>query len=199
MTYLLLASIVASLVIAWMRGGRLSRLGLVTFRLWWVVPVVALAQSLAIRYLDSTSRLSLWNPRPLILIGSYVILWGVVFRNCQLPGMWLVLLGVTFNLVAIAANGGYMPITPEALARIGAGSLAYEMPSGSVVRGSKDVLLPRGGARFWMLGDILVIPEPFPWPTAMSVGDLLLAVGVFLFIINITTVADQRTRLSDRG
>ena len=47
-------------------------------------------------------------------------------------------------------------------------------------------LLPSQQARFWILGDILVIPEPFPWPTAMSIGDVLLAVGVFLFIVRAT-------------
>jgi hypothetical protein len=37
-----------------------------------------------------------------------------------------------------------------------------------------------------MLGDILVIPEPLPQPTAMSIGDIMLAVGVFLFVLNTT-------------
>ena len=161
----------------------MSRLGEAAFKWWWVVPVVAVVQSLSVSLMTSTSRLNLLNPRPLIMIGSYIVLWAVVFWNRQLPGMALVLVGVTLNFIAIAANGGYMPITPQALARIGAGQLAYRMPLGSVVMGSKDVLLQPNGARFWMLGDNLVIPEPFPWPTAMSIGDIFLAVGVFCFIV----------------
>jgi hypothetical protein len=54
------------------------------------------------------------------------------------------------------------------------------------VLGTKDAVLSSQQARFWILGDILVIPEPFPWPTAMSIGDVLLAVGVFLFIVQVT-------------
>jgi hypothetical protein len=142
-----------------------------------------MAQMLALRFWPSTERLSLWHPRPLIVIVSYGVLWTVVFWNRHLPWMWLVLIGVTLNFIAIALNGGYMPITPTALARIGAGQAAYQMPSGSVVFGSKDVLLPAHEARFWVLGDTLVVPEPFPWPTAMSVGDVALAVGIFLFIV----------------
>ena len=183
MAYLLLASIVAAIVIAWKRGGRLSQLGQVTFRWWWLVPLIALGQALSIRYQSSDQRLALWHLRPLLMIVSYIILWVVVFRNRRLPGMWTVLLGVTLNLIAIAANGGYMPITPEALSRIGAGPAAYQMPPGQVVWGSKDVLLPRTEALLWFLGDVIVIPEPFPRPTAMSAGDLVLAVGVFLFIM----------------
>ena len=166
MAYLLLASIVTSIVVAWIRGGRLSQLGEITFRWWWIVPLVALAQSLTVRFLYSPSRLGLWHAWPLIMIVSYIILWAVVWRNRRLPGMWVVLAGVTLNLLAIAANGGYMPITADALADTGAGDAAYQMPVGTVVRGSKDVLLSREQARFWILGHVLLIPKPFPWPTA---------------------------------
>jgi hypothetical protein len=197
MAYLLLVSIAAALAAGWIRGGSLSRLGEVNFRWWWLVPALALTQSLTIRLLHSASRFNLWHLRPLLMIVSYVILWGVVFWNRRLPGMWIVLLGVTLNLIVIAANGGYMPITPEALARIGAGSAAYQMPSETVIRGSKDVLLRRNEARFWMLGDVLIIPEPFPRPTAMSVGDLMLAVGIFVFVINTMRAADGDSRSQD--
>jgi hypothetical protein len=190
MTYLLLASIILALIVAWTRRGNLSRLGEVKFWSWWVVPAIAVVQSLTIRFLDSPSRLKLWHPRPLIMIASYVVLWIVVWKNRRLPGMWVVLVGVTFNLIAVAANGGYMPIPPGALARIGAGEAAYQMPAGSIVPGSKDVLLSPQQARFWMLGDIWVIPEPFPRPTATSIGDWLLVIGVFLFIVRTARSAE---------
>jgi hypothetical protein len=121
---------------------------------------------------------------------SYIILWAVVWLNRQLPGLWVVLVGVTSNLLVIAVNGGYMPIPPEVVARIAAGRAVAQMPPGSVLAGSKDVLLPRQQALFWVLGDILVIPPPFPWPTAMSIGDVLIAVGVFLFVVYSTLQQD---------
>jgi len=96
-----------------------------------------------------------------------------------------VLAGIAFNLLAIAANGGYMPVSPAALARIGENSIPHPQ-IGSVVQGSKDVVLPSQQALFWILGDVLVVPPPFPWPTAMSMGDVLVAVGVFAFILGTT-------------
>jgi hypothetical protein len=122
----------------------------------------------------------------MLMITSYIILWAIIWLNRHLPGMGVVLVGVSCNLLAIAANRGYMPISPEALSRIRAGSAVAQMSLGSVVVGSKDVLLLRQQAPFWILGDILVIPEPFPQPTAMSIGDVLLAVGVFLLIVHTT-------------
>ena len=182
MIYLVLTSIGLAIITAWMKRGKLSRLGDVAFRLWWVIPVMAILQSILIRLTHPLTRLEWWHPRPLIMTISYIILWIVVWLNHQLPGMTMVLVGTALNLLAIAANGGYMPISPDALARIAAGLTACQMPLGSVVLGSKDVLLSPAQSLFWMLGDILVVPEPFPWPTAMSIGDLFLAVGVFLFI-----------------
>ena len=182
MIYLLLASIGLAIITAWMKRGKLSRLGDVAFRFWWVIPLMAILQSILIRLTHPFNRIEWWRLRPLMMTISYIILWIVVWLNHQLPGMTMVLVGTALNLLAIAANGGYMPISPDALARIAAGLTACQMPLGSVVLGSKDVLLSPAQSLFWMLGDILVVPEPFPWPTAMSIGDLFLAVGVFLFI-----------------
>ena len=197
MTYLLLVSVVLSVTVAWIRGGKLGQLGEITFRLWWAIPLVALAQSIVVRFAHTPSQMRLWHPRPTVMIASYVALWVVVWRNRHLPGMRVVLVGVTFNLLAIAANGGYMPITADALAQIGAGNAAFQMPVGSVIAGSKDVLLARQSALFWMLGDVLVIPEPFPWPAAVSVGDILLSFGVFWLVVQTMRPSPDSSGLSN--
>jgi len=182
MSYLLLASLGTAIAIVWLQGGGLGGLGDVRFLFWWMIPIVAAVQSVLIRVPYSDTRLPWWHPRPYAMFVSYVVLWCAVWLNQRLPGMRIVLAGITLNLIVIAANGGYMPVQPEALARLGYGDAAYHMQPGSIVLGSKDVVLPTQQAPLWMLGDVLVIPEPFPWPTAMSIGDVLLAVGVFLFI-----------------
>jgi hypothetical protein len=191
MSYLLLASLGSAVVVVWLRGGRLGELGDVRFTFWWMIPTVAVVQSVLIRVPYSDTRLPWWHPRPYAMIVSYVVLWCAVWLNQRLPGMRIVLAGITLNLIVITANGGYMPVLPEALAQIGYGDGAYQMQPGSIVLGSKDVVLPTQQAPLWMLGDVLVIPEPFPRPTAMSIGDMFLAVGVFLFI---TQTAGRHTR-----
>jgi hypothetical protein len=120
------------------------------------------------------------------MVVSYIVLGVVLWLNQPLPGIKVVLAGTALNLLAIAANGGYMPVPPEVLVQIGITDAAHLVPAGSVVLNSKDVALPSHQALFWILGDILVIPEPFPWPTALSIGDICLAVGVFLFVLQTT-------------
>jgi hypothetical protein len=191
MSYLVLASLGLASLVVWLRGGGLGELGGVRFTFWWMIPSVAVVQSVLVRVPYSDTRLPWWHPRPYAMIVSYVVLWCVIWLNQRLPGMRALLAGITLNLIVITANGGYMPVRPEALARIGYGDAAYQMQPGSIVLGSKDVVLPTQQALLWMLGDVLVIPEPFPRPTAMSIGDMFVAVGVFLFV---TQIAGRHTR-----
>ena len=60
---------------------------------------------------------------------SHLLLLGFVWRNRRLPGIQIVGLGVMCNLLVIAANGGFMPITPETLVQINPGSTLAQWPS----------------------------------------------------------------------
>jgi hypothetical protein len=92
--------------------------------------------------------------------------------------MRTVLAGVALNL--IVANGGYVFAPPVARAGVGYGDRAYQMQPGSIVLGSQDVVLPTPQVPFRTLSEVLVTPELFPRPTATSIDDMFLAVGVFL-------------------
>ncbi len=81
----------------------------------------------------------------------------------------------------MAANGGYMPVSPEALARAGLAQLAASSAVGTPILGAKDVLLPRELTNLWLLSDILVIPRPLPFTSVFSIGDCCLALGALVF------------------
>jgi hypothetical protein len=95
--------------------------------------------------------------------------------------MRILLAGVTLDLIIIVANGGYMPVLPAAVAATGYDGAAYQMQPGSIELGSEDIVSIQR-APLWMLARVLVIPEPFSQPTAMSIGAMLVAVGVFMYI-----------------
>jgi hypothetical protein len=113
---------------------------------------------------------------------SHLLLLAFVWRNRHLPGIWIAGLGVLCNLLVILANGGFMPVTPETLVKINPGSSPNEWPTGFHYGFSKDLILLRGDTILWILSDMLVVPPPFPWPTAFSVGDLLIAVGIVVLL-----------------
>jgi len=85
------------------------------------------------------------------------------------------------NLLVVLANGGFMPVTLEALRRAGLVHLALGLEPGSRLVATKDILLPRQDTRLWILSDIFVIPPPLPFNTIFSLGDFFLALGAFTF------------------
>jgi hypothetical protein len=91
-------------------------------------------------------------------------------------------LGLLLNLTAMLANGGYMPITPEVVEKVGHGNKILVVESDTRLAYSKDIVLPQEETRFWLLSDILPLPPPFPYPTVLSLGDLLIAGGVFWLV-----------------
>lgn len=114
----------------------------------------------------------------LLFLLSFLPLFAFALLNRWAPGLWLVGLGAACNLVVIAANGGWMPVHPETLARINPGTLAEGWPVGFHYGYSKDLILTREATHLWWLSDIIVLPPPFPWPFAASAGDLLIASGI---------------------
>jgi hypothetical protein len=75
-----------------------------------------------------------------------------------------------------------MPITPETLIQINPGTIAEQWRTGIHYGYSKDIILPRGETRLWALSDILVLPYLIPRPTAFSLGDLLIAIGIIVLL-----------------
>lgn len=113
-----------------------------------------------------------------LFLVSHFLLLPFVWRNRRLVGIVILGAGLVCNLVVIAANGGFMPITPETLAKINPGSAAEEWPEDAHYGYSKDIILARENTTLWVLSDILVLPLPWPWPVAFSLGDLAIAAGI---------------------
>lgn len=117
-----------------------------------------------------------------VFLLSHVLLLAFVWRNRRLAGILIVGAGLICNLLVIAANDGFMPITPETLVNINPGSTEAQWPVGIHYGYSKDVIRDREDTRFWILSDILVARSPFFRPTAFSTGDLVIAAGVAVLL-----------------
>jgi hypothetical protein len=128
-----------------------------------------------------------FEPLRLLLPLTLVCLGLFVLANRTLPGMWLVALGLVTNASAIFANGGLMPTNETAMQQAGLRhsiEAAREHPGIRLAR-SKDALLPVEETHLWWLSDTLVSP-PIPRRKAMSPGDLLVAAGVVVGIVQVS-------------
>src|SRR5688572_15789084 len=99
-------------------GGRLDRLGMVQFRWSWVF-ILGLAVQLVLFSAYVTERIGALG-MPIYVLSTLVVA-SVIAVNHRIRGMPLVLLGAGCNLLAIVANGGYMPASASALAALGRG------------------------------------------------------------------------------
>jgi hypothetical protein len=176
---ILVIAVVVSTIVALLRGGRLARLAdLRIVHAWLALAAVALQYPLVYDLLGQRTIAGV----PLavaVMAATYAMLLWFVWANRRLPGLPLLGVGLLLNLVVMAANGGWMPITPEALARLGRLSWVTGRASPHKVWSAKDIMLAQAQTRLWGLSDIFVLPAPFPVPTAFSVGDVLVALGVF--------------------
>ena len=176
---LLFAVLLTIILMAGLFRGReqLQALADLPVRHLWLAPVALILQLPLMRAPATTAASDLIAPR-LAFVASYLLLGWVLWLNRWLPGVPWLAVGVFLNALVIVANGGLMPIAPQTVTALG----GRAWPLGTHHGASKDVVLPLGTTRFWFLSDIFVIPRPFPWPTAFSIGDLLIAIGVARFI-----------------
>ena len=166
---ILLVALAVSILLALVRGGRFDHLGLWQPKQGFLVGLALATQiSLVLLHLESHHLIIA------LLVASLVFLAFFVAVNRRLPGMMILGVGLALNIIAMAINGGFMPVSPNALARAGLQALA-SLPEGSLLEGSKDILLQPEHARLWWLGDIIPLPPPIS--VVLSIGDLAVAAG----------------------
>jgi hypothetical protein len=162
-------------------GGRVSNFSRVEVKWGWLAPLAFLMQAYLI-FFPAEMVGGLLSARSLLLTASHVLLFVVVWENRHLSGVKLIGVGLLLNFLVMLVNGGFMPIAPDTLVRIGYDGNVVQLETGYIVGRTKNVVAAPGEARLWFLSDTLVLPRPFPIPTAFSVGDLLIVLGVFLFL-----------------
>ena len=181
---ILAVAILVSVVIALLEGGQFSALADVPLRYGGLAVAAFAVQVFFIYQTPSQIAPGVWHWHALLLVGSYLLLMGTVWINRHSHGIKLIGLGLLLNLVVMVANGGWMPVTPEAVISAGHADLVPSLASGMRIYSSKDIILLREETRLWVLSDILVVPRPFPVPSVSSIGDVLVALGTFVFIRN---------------
>jgi len=179
---ILALAVVAGLVVSLIRyrGCALQRIAAISLRCAWLVPLALLMQLPLLRAPAGLRQHV--GVQQVLFWASYVLLLAFVGLNWRSTAVKIVGLGVLCNLLVISSNGGLMPITPETLVQINPGSSLAQWTAGAHYGYSKDIILAQQSTALWSLSDILVLPPPFPWPTAFSLGDLIIALGIITLL-----------------
>jgi hypothetical protein len=143
----------------------------------WLVFVAFLPQFIVIYLPLTRENLPKWMVA-VCLLSSQIMLFGFAWFNRRVPGMSILICGVALNLAVMAANSGFMPISPQTASRVISEERLLDVQPGSRL-GPKDILLHPEDTRFEWLADRFLPPGWFPYQVAFSLGDVLIAIGAF--------------------
>ena len=179
---ILILAVAAGLLTGLLRASLTGRrLQVSDLRLMWLVPAAFLPQFFVFG-LPSLRGL----PDTLVaatLVSSQFLLLIFAWANRNHPGFWFLALGLTLNLAVIALNGGFMPISPETIARLVPDAGPGDWRIGERLGTSKDIVLPYNSMKLWLLSDRFLLPDWVSYRVAFSLGDILIAAGAFWFFL----------------
>ncbi len=180
----------ATLIRAKATGRHLSPIEL---KLSWFVFLAVVPQIIAFQ-VPAVGRKVPESIIPAILVVTQLLLLVFVFENLTQPGFWALGIGLLANFIAIASNGGWMPISPDTVRRI-----LPSIPGGVELVGhrlglSKDWILPGNDIRMFWLSDRFTLPDWIPYRVAFSIGDIFIAIGTFLLVWSLSNFEKKETK-----
>jgi hypothetical protein len=161
-----------ALTMAVMRGGRLTNLGDIELRAWWLL-LIALGLQFGTSFLPDADWAEGFGLA--MVLSSFLFLMILVLLNRNRTGMWLAGLGVLMNFTVIALNGG-MPVLAGAAEVASGFSVTLPDLSGSF----KHTVLDET-SRLTMLADVIPL-RLGSIGEVISLGDVFLAVGLGRFL-----------------
>ncbi|MDF1617105.1 DUF5317 domain-containing protein [Petrocella sp. FN5] len=167
---MIVESIVLSILVGWIRKGKLKHLGLIEIKGIYLFFVGGIFQVLLFTMANQEGsgigRL-FYDHFYILHLFTYIIIMVPIFLNLKWRGLNLMGLGSILNFIPIAANQGKMPVA---------------LPAPYAPNFDLGHVLLESGTRFKMLSDVIFIGPPYPMPKIMSIGDFLIMAGVFWLI-----------------
>lgn len=173
---MLILAVALALLLGWCTGGRLARFEGLTLHLLLLPPLALLLQAVPGWFPADSYDVWGWALIPC----SYLLLLIFLWANRHLKKTALcIFTGSLCNLLVISANGWRMPVSQAAITTLSPEGLAM-LTSGQVPM----YALADKSTSLVFLGDIFYCPIPF-FKGFASIGDLLLAAGVFFCLMAI--------------
>jgi hypothetical protein len=180
-------AILASMLVSKARGGKFSRLSNNPIQSWVLFVVAILLQGLIVffkannfEFIDQVGNL-------LFVISYILLLWGLVLNIKSWP-MVVILIGVLLNLAVVGANDFTMPISTQSLRDIGRTEEAQRVEENQVIAYSSF----GQATKLQQLSKKIQISLPHPFGKVVSVGDIVVSLGLFLYLQHYMTYVPKR-------
>ena len=183
---MIVETLVISLIIGKIKGGKIDKIGYLNIRKWYIFIAAFAIKILALLIASKTdgSLSKIINANfPYIHIFIYFLFLLGLFFNLEEGGFKFIFAGSLLNFLPIAFNKGKMPIS--------IGALKFSKLYDQLSLLDQDRIMTHGlieeGTRFSILSDIIPIPKPYFFPKIISIGDILLGLGLYILIIKYMT------------
>ncbi|MBE4907130.1 DUF5317 domain-containing protein [Bacillus luteolus] len=167
--------IIIALIVALIRGGKITNLSEMNMKMGWVFPILLLFQIIVFSLQNEIDWVGTYSNIAFIFV--YIIGLFFLWMNRDLPGFFMIIVGVGLNFIVMLLNGGRMPVSPQA-------ALALDPTYIDALKHSlyaKHELIT-SSTHLALLGDIIPLSAPYPKEQVISIGDIIMNVGVFIFI-----------------
>jgi uncharacterized membrane protein YjdF len=174
---LIIESVGTSLAVGKLRRGKFSNMKDAEIHKWYLIVMSFLLEFFTV-FLSSKGYQFVSNNIFVIHFVSYCLLFVGIYFNISKLSFKLIMLGTFLNFIVIILNGGQMPVSQEAMISAGLAGDLNALINGEIITHAviaKDTVLK-------FLGDIFILPKPYPRPKVFSIGDVFMAVGVFVYI-----------------
>lgn len=177
---MIIESILLSLITAYILGGSLKNIDKVEIKYGFIFFTLIVLESLSIVLVtrfDNTISSLLYYYFNIIHLIIYFLFIFCIFLNRKIRGFKLIFMGSLLNFIAMLFNHGPMPVYYEALIKAGIKDQLNLLLNNNILTHS----LSFTSSGVYFLGDIIAIGPPYPFPKVISIGDLIFALGIFIF------------------
>ena len=174
---MLVESVGTSIVVGKLRGGSFSNIKDASLEKWYFFVSGFLVEFTTVFMASKGVNFFIENILFIHCL-SYLLLFTGIYFNRSILAFRIVFIGIFLNFLVIMANSGQMPVSGEAMVNIGLIDNMLEIRDGKIITHT----LMNSHTVFKYLGDIFVLGKPYPRPKIFSLGDVIMALGIFIYI-----------------
>jgi hypothetical protein len=172
---MLIETLLISLIVGKIRGGKIKNLVNTPIEGWFFIVCGFVISYLSV-FLIARGNLFLYTGLAYIQsISSLLMIMGILYKAFSVDRIVLSV-GLLLNAIAIALNSGKMPVDGNVLIKLGLNKQFVLLKDNLIV----THMLIDESTKIKLLSDIISLKYLFP--KVVSLGDLFIALGIFLII-----------------
>ena len=171
-----LEAVAIGIFIGGFKGGRLANIIDMNIRGWYLIilSVILSMSPIFLRNFEDITQTSV-----LLMFSSMIILLLVLVLNIDKKGVWIMLLGGLFNVAIMAFNSFKMPVMMSGLESAGITSLVEGVTDGTII----NYIASEASGMMQLFTKFIIVPKPYPFPKILSIGDIIMSLGLLNFIV----------------